>query len=112
MLAVQGHTMIALALTHRVLCDFFVSCGIDFSDYVLVLKVYINAPGDRIITWIAGLALKVNGRNDLIFGYVHHRLSFGTLIRNVDFVKWRRVCDPVRLGFGWKLLDELHLPEV
>ena len=95
--AVESHAVIAFAFAHRVFDDLFVGCRIDFGDYVLVLQVHINAPGNGIITRITGLALKVKSCDNLVVVHVHYGFSMSAFVRNIDFMKWRRVGNAVGL---------------
>ncbi len=91
--------MIPATFANLILCDFFVGCGIDFSDDVLVLKIYINALGSRIVPGIASLAAKVKRCNDLILLYVHYCFGLATFVRNVNFVERSGIGNPIGLGF-------------
>ncbi len=112
MFAVEGHAVVAPAFAHRVFSDLPVGCRINFSDNVPVLKIYIDAFRYRVIARIAGLALKMDRCDDLIFHNVHHGFRFRALVRNIDFVERRRVGNSVRFGFSRKLLYKLHFPEI
>src|SRR5215472_282839 len=94
---VESHSVIALAFADWIFSDLFVGCGIDFSNYVLVLKIHVHALRDRIITRVAGFALKVNSCEDLVLGHVYDSLSVTALVGNVDLVKWSGISYAVRL---------------
>src|SRR5215471_713590 len=87
MFTVQSHAMVAFTAAYGVFSYLLVGSRIDFSDYVFVLKVYIDTLGDRIVTGIARFAAKVKRCNNLVFRDVHHSLSMTSFVRNVDFVE-------------------------
>src|SRR5262245_47783973 len=97
MFAVEGHSMVAFTAAYRVFSYLFVASRIDFSDYVFVLKVYVDTLGDRIVTRIARLALKVKGCNNLVFHDVHYSLSMTPFVGNVDFMEWRCIGNAIGL---------------
>ncbi len=112
MLRIEGHPVIAATLAHRIFRDLFVCRRINLSDDIFVLEVHVNPFGNRIVSRIAGLTLKVQSCDNRIRVDVHHGQGARPFVGNVDLVKWRRIGDSVRLRLGWDFFDELHLVKI
>src|SRR5215831_18603396 len=97
MFAIESHAMVALAAAYGVFSYLLVGSWIDFSDYVFVLKVDIDTLGHRIVTRIAGFALKVKRCNNLIFRDVHYSFSMTSFVGNVNFMERRCIGNAIGL---------------
>lgn len=71
----RRHSVVPLAPSDRIPSNDLVGCRINDRENVVVLQVYINFAGDRVVLRHSGFAVEMQGFNDLVFGYIDN--SFG-----------------------------------
>src|SRR6266853_3881761 len=73
MLRVKTHAVVSLAAADWIAAYYFVVRGIDDGENILILEIYIDFLGDRIVLRHSRFTVEMQSLDDFILVYVHNR---------------------------------------
>src|SRR5260370_1797166 len=80
MFRVERHAVVSLAAADWIAAYYFVVRRIDDGENILILEIYIDFPGHRIVLLHSRFAVELQRLDDFVLGYIHNRFRFAALV--------------------------------
>lgn len=109
---INRHSVVMDAPGDWVPSQHYVTCGINFSNFIRISQIHINLLSCGIVLGHARLALEFECLHDFVFVHIHNGDGFAERVGNIQLVKRRGVCAAVGLGGGCQPFEDGHGSQV